>query len=225
MLFSFCLINDLIALNLGYTVQYRKPRKMNKLSTAEHSMSLEDQATLMKGVVSNEAAAFAELSQRFRPFVFSIVYGVLNDLEDAEDVTQDVFMSIWRKASAWSPSRGSLTAWVASIARNRAIDIIRSKNRRSSGNKRYQEECKVDVGAFADSAADSVSKSEEHEIARLAVGELCTGQREAIELTYFHGLSQSEVSERMGLSLGTTKSRIRRGVSKLREKVPFRLSA
>ena len=85
----------------------------------------------MEGVSGQDGAAFDALCLRFRPLIYATVYRIINNPQDAEDITQDVLLSIWKKAGSWDASKGKLSTWIASIARNRSIDVIRNKNRRA----------------------------------------------------------------------------------------------
>jgi RNA polymerase sigma-70 factor (ECF subfamily) len=193
---------------------------MNKNSTSKYAMTAAEQLELMEAVVTNTPEAFETLCARFRPLIFSTIYRVLNNSLDTDDVAQEVLLTIWKKSSSWDPSKGSLSTWIASIARNRAIDLIRKKNRRSEHQKKYQEQNSIESSRYEESACEQLLQTEAQRITRNAVVELSPEQREVIELAYFQGLTQVEVSKRVGLPLGTAKARIRRGVKKLREKVP-----
>jgi RNA polymerase sigma-70 factor (ECF subfamily) len=196
---------------------------MNNKLTLKYAMTTADQLELMEAVVANTPGAFDSLCTRFRPLIFSTIYRVVNNAPDTEDVAQEVLVTIWKKSSTWDPSKGSLSTWIASIARNRAIDVIRKKNRRSQYQKKYQEQSNIESRRYEESACEQLLQFEAQRITRDAVVKLAPEQREVIELAYFQGLTQLETSERTGLPLGTAKARIRRGVKKLRERVPDNL--
>ncbi len=189
-------------------------------------MTKEEQISMMAAVVARKESAYDALCRQYRPLIYATVYRVINNPQDAEDLTQEVLLSVWKKADTWVPSKGKLSTWIASIARNRAIDAIRSKQRRSALRDRVQEEeGPLDAGRLEESARDQIFRTEAHRIARAAVVNLTHEQREAIELAYFEGLTQSEVAERIGIPVGTAKARIRRGVQRLRVTVPVKLKA
>lgn len=173
-----------------------------------------------------EEPAFDALCLQFRPLIYATVYRVINNPQDAEDTTQEVLLSIWKNADSWDASKGKLSTWIASIARNRAIDVIRSKNRRAAlRDKAEQEKTALDLATLNESAREKLYQVEAYRIARAAVVELTFEQREAVELAFFEGLTQSEVAERIGIPVGTAKARIRRGVQRLRTIVPQRINA
>lgn len=199
---------------------------MNKSKTNQFTMTKAEETLMMKGVAAHEEPAFDALCRQFRPLIYSTVYRVINNPQDAEDITQDVLLSIWKKAGSWEATKGKLSTWIASIARNRAIDVIRSKNRRAALRDRVEEEKGgLDAATLEESAREKLFASEAHRITRSAVVELTSEQREAVELAFFEGLTQSEVAERIGIPVGTAKARIRRGVHRLRAIVPQRLNA
>lgn len=181
-----------------------------------------DEVEMLRRVARGERAAFAELHDRFSGVVYSTVYKVLNNVQDTEDVAQEVFAQIWKKAKSYDRKLGKPLTWIATMSRNRAIDRIRSKQRRSRLNGSFEEMSKVEVSTQRDDQRDMIDIRERGELVRSAVLELTPEQREAIELAYFGGLSQSQVAENLGQPLGTVKARIRRGLHRLRETVESR---
>jgi len=146
-------------------------------------------------------------------------YKVLNDQTDAEDVLQDVFIQIWDKASLYDPRRGKPLTWALTLTRNKAIDRLRSAQRRYRLKDEVEKEYKaVDQKEEVDSV-DQVYALEKGQMIREAVASLSKDQQVAIELAFFKGLTQNEVAEKLGEPLGTIKARIRRGMIKLREMI------
>ena len=130
----------------------------------------------------------------------------------AEDVVQETFLAVWRQAGSFSPERGSIRAWLFSIARHRAIDITRGRSFR-------RERISLDEIGFEPRSPDvwqEVSRGLDRARVRQAVATLPESQREAIMLAYFGGQTQQEISENTGLPLGTVKGRMRLGLQKLR---------
>lgn len=136
---------------------------------------------------------------------------------------QEVLVQIWNKAHLYEPRKGKPLTWLATMARNRAIDRIRSKQRRSRLNDDFEVENKSVQPEFDDSVSEKLEDKERNQIIHKAVNRLTDDQREAIELAYFGGLTQTEVAERLHEPLGTIKARIRRGVSRLETLVKQRL--
>jgi len=148
---------------------------------------------------------------------------VLNDQQDAEDILQDVMIALWQKAHLYEPSKGKPLTWVTTMARNRAIDRIRAKQRRSRLYDDFESEHKVSQPELEPSASENLDVQEQGEVLRRAMRSLTDDQREALQLAYFSGLSQSEVAKKLREPLGTVKARIRRGVNRLESLVRERL--
>ncbi len=165
---------------------------------------------LLARVSAGDERAFARLCDVFTGPVLGEALRHLGDRAAAEDVTQEVFLRIWRNAHSFDPERGSAEAWIATIARNAARDALR---RRSA--------VAVDESSErADPAADpprEVSDAAEAVVLQAAVASLAPPLREVIELAYWQGLSQTEIAERLGDPLGTVKTRTRRALALLAE--------
>jgi RNA polymerase sigma-70 factor, ECF subfamily len=178
---------------------------------------------LLRRIANGDRRSFQELHARFAGLVYATVYQVLRDHQDAEDVSQDVFLSLWKKARLYHGSKGEPLTWVASMARNRAIDRLRSKERRA----RLREAVQNDPDRVAPNpepdAGLLTSVRERGGIVRSAVMQLTAEQRQVIEMAYFAGLSQSQIAKRIAAPLGTVKARLRRGLGKLRGLVQSRL--
>lgn len=150
-----------------------------------------------------------ELYDRYSPLVYSVALRVLGDTGNAEDVLQEVFMQLWRNPDVFDSSRGNLGAWLAVIARNRAIDALR--RRKPDTNL---EDVIVSVNHDVSAAAD---RSRAMQKVREILGGMPGPQREALELAYFEGLSHTEIASKTGEPLGTIKTRIRAGLLSLRK--------
>ena len=165
---------------------------------------------LLARVSAGDERAFARLCDVFTGPVLGEALRHLGDRAAAEDVTQEVFLRIWRNAHAFDPERGSAEAWIATIAPNASRDALR---RRSA--------VAVDESSErADPAADpprEVSDAAESVVLQAAVASLAPPLREVIELAYWQGLSQTEIAERLGDPLGTVKTRTRRALALLAE--------
>lgn len=191
----------------------------------EHVWDDETRATadLLRRIGGRDVAAFQEFFRRFSGLIYSTIHRALNDHQDSEDIMQEVLVQIWQKAHLYQPSKGKPLTWVTTMARNRAIDRIRSKQRRARLNDEFEQEVKPLQPEFEEDASDVVTSHEKDRVVRRAVMELTADQREAIHLAYFAGLSQSEIAERLKEPLGTVKARIRRGVQRLEQTVKRRL--
>jgi len=149
----------------------------------------------------------------------SLIYGVVNRIlqnrEDAEEVTLDVYTQVWRSAKDYSPERGSPATWLIMLARSRALDRARSRQRRPSGDAPLEELAELrSAEALPEETAVS---GQQRRLVLQAMATLAPEQRLAIELSFFGGLSHSELAEKLGEPLGTVKTRIRLGMTKLRQ--------
>ena len=167
--------------------------------------------------------AFQDFYRKFKGLLYATIYRVLNDHQDTEDIMQEVLSQIWQKAHLYEPAKGKPLTWVTTMARNRAIDRIRSKQRRSKLNNDFELESKPLQPEFVDDTSDLISAKENDAVVQSAVLELTDQQRVAIQLAYFGGLTQNEIAERLCEPLGTVKARIRRGVQRLEQVVRRRM--
>jgi RNA polymerase sigma-70 factor (ECF subfamily) len=173
---------------------------------------------LLRQIAGGDRSAFAEFYDRHSTLMFSVASKILNDATEAEDVLQEAFLQIWEKAGKFDPKLGKASSWAAILVRNKAVDKIRASQRRT----RLAEEAGT-AHAIAEEVADTVNETlHGHEQAKLiqsAIVELPGEQRQAIELAYFSGLTQDEISKKLNTPLGTIKARIRRGLLKLRDQL------
>lgn len=165
--------------------------------------------SLVSAIRSGDENAMALLYDRYSSIVYSVALRVLSDTGAAEDVLQEVFMQLWRNPGVFDSSRGSLGAWLAVIARNRAIDALR---------KRHPETDIADVivSVEPDMAGDA-ERARVMEKVLGALGAMPLAQRSALEMAYFEGLTHTEIAAKTGEPLGTIKTRIRAGLLALRK--------
>jgi RNA polymerase sigma-70 factor (ECF subfamily) len=149
------------------------------------------------------------LYDRYSSIVYSVALRVLGDTGRAEDVLQEVFMQLWRNPGVFDSSRGNLGAWLAVIARNRAIDLIRKRQPET-------DIADVIVSVEPDMAGDA-ERARAMEKVRGALEDMPTAQRSALEMAYFEGLTHTEIAAKTGEPLGTIKTRIRAGLLALRK--------
>jgi RNA polymerase sigma-70 factor (ECF subfamily) len=176
---------------------------------AEISEETRADVSLIDRVVSRDPTAIAELYDRHNRLLFGLILRVLQDRGEAEDVLQEVFLSVWTRASTYRAAAGPPIAWLVGIARNRAIDRLRA-----IGVRVHAVEA-----ARSPAAADSPeSQLERGEVAR-AIAALPAEQRVLIENAYYLGLTHSELADRFKLPLGTVKTRVRTGMLALRQQL------
>jgi RNA polymerase sigma-70 factor (ECF subfamily) len=159
---------------------------------------------------AGDEQAFATFYGRFAPGLFSMIYAILHDQKESEDVLQEAFVQMWKRAATYDPARSSLFTWAVMIARHKAIDRLRSRQRRT----RLVEAAD---GATVEHSDNVLARSDERELVRAAMAKLGAEQREAIDLAFFAGLTQTQIADKLGAPLGTVKARIRRGLLALRE--------
>ena len=171
----------------------------------------------LRGVANGDRQCFHLLFDRFENLVFVTIQRVLNDREDSEDVMQEVFAMVWRKAAMYAPEKGKPATWLASMARNRAIDRLRMKQRRARLRDDFEKESGVrQQSHHVATGADLAVRRERCAEVRGAVLALAPDQQEAIRMAYFDGMTQKDIAKELGKPLGTVKARIRRGMAKLR---------
>lgn len=172
------------------------------------------------GIANGDRECFHNLHERYAGLLYSTIYKVLNDHSDAEEVLQEVFFSLWRKAGQFHQSRGRPVTWLNSMARNRAIDRIRAKQRRAKLRDGFTVEQEVNPASPETiSGIQAATRRDNCRAVRSAILELTPVQREAIEMAYFEGKTQKEIARQLGEPLGTVKARIRRGLAKLKDTV------
>ena len=178
-----------------------------------------DDAALMTQVAQAHSAALSELYDRYGRMVFSLAFRITGSSETAEEVTQDVFVQVWRFAEHYDARQGKLTTWLSSVTRNRAIDILRQQNVRPEGHADSMDDDLFSLNDPASEAAvePSVELRLQQEQVRQALEQLPAEQRQVLALAYFMGMTQQEISEKLSQPLGTVKTRIRLGMIKLKD--------
>jgi RNA polymerase sigma-70 factor (ECF subfamily) len=175
---------------------------------------------LVARVAGGDDDALGAIYDRYGGAVYSLALRIVRDGATAEEVTQEVFVRLWRAAASFDPAKGKVSTWLLRIAHNLALNEIRRQKSRPQVAQAFDWD--VDGAALADtdSGGDPAAMAwlrERSELVRGAIAELPEAQRRAIELAFFGGLSQSEVATALAEPLGTVKSRIRVGMARLRE--------
>jgi len=176
---------------------------------------LEDEE-LMQRLFYRDLQAFRALYSRYGNLVYSASLRIVRDAQIAEDMAQEIFLRIWRKPESYEPRRGRFVTWLTSVTRNRAVDEVRRRARRSRHElPPADEERDLPDPAGNDPALAAEAADQRRRILAALAG-LPPEQREIIELAYFGGLTQVEIAERLQQPLGTVKTRTRLGMQKLR---------
>jgi RNA polymerase sigma-70 factor (ECF subfamily) len=168
----------------------------------------------MAAVARGERDSFARLYDLVIPVVFGLIRRLLRDPSQSEEVTQEVMVEVWRTAPRYDPTQGSAMGWILTIARRRAIDRIRSEQ---AQRDRVERVAPGQIEREHDQVSEAVLRSSDRGAVSHALATLGDLQREAIELAFFGGLTQSEIAGRLGVPLGTVKTRIRDGMLRLKE--------
>jgi RNA polymerase sigma-70 factor, ECF subfamily len=156
--------------------------------------------------------AFAELYDLTLRRVYGTVLRVLRSPEHAEEVTQEVYVDIWRQAPRYAPDKGSVMGWIATMAHRRAVDRVRSVSSETARDERYAYSGQE---RESDEVWESVAQQNDVERVREALVTLTPIQQQAVQLAYYDGLSQSQISAALQLPIGTVKTRIRDGLRRL----------
>ena len=181
-------------------------------SMRRHLAHLSDEA-LVALVARGDEPALAELYDRVGRVAYGLAFRVLRDDRLAEDAVQEAFLGVWRTAAGFRAERAKASTWILTLVHRRAVDSVRREERRKADPL---DDATADL-ATSESAEDAAWLGFERERVQAGLKQLPHAQREAIELAYYGGFSQSELSERLGVPLGTIKSRMFAGLAQLRE--------
>ena len=186
-------------------------------------MQSEQQVTedieLIQKIGTGDRASFEEFYRRYAALIYSTALRVLNQQSDAEDVMQDVMFMIWEKSPMFDSTRGKPLTWAITMTRNKAIDRLRSIQRRLRLQDEVEKEASQSPYFTEQAPTSSLEATEQSRMVRSAVMKLNKEQREVIELSYFGGMTQQEIAARIQSPIGTVKARIRRGMLRLKKLV------
>ncbi len=163
----------------------------------------------MERIREGDEAAFAALYDRYARQVFSLALGILRELEAAEDVTQEVFLALWRGAARFDPRRGTPEAWILTLAHHKSVDALRRRKIRRA-------EPLSDSAVGPEDPMEEALRALQSAQVRAALEALPPTQREILALAYYGGLTQRDIARRLALPLGTVKTRMRDGLLRLR---------
>jgi RNA polymerase sigma-70 factor (ECF subfamily) len=172
---------------------------------------------LARRLQRREPDAMEDLYDRFGRLAYSVILAIVRDSSTAEDLVQETFLRVWNRIQAFEPGRGALGPWLLAIARNRAIDHVRSSAARVDRNA-FELDVREHPSLFVDMARE-VENTDHARVIRKAILKLNPNQRKVIELAYYEGLSQTEMATRMDQPLGTVKTWVRGALAILREEL------
>ncbi len=171
---------------------------------------------LIAAICKGEESAIEVLYERYHRYVYALAYRILHDPLASEDIVQDAFLSIWRKASSYQAQNGSVQSWIQAIVRHRAIDKIRASAHRDYQWTPLQADNEQDPPSEEPDVWEQAWQSEQHRIIHEVMEQIPGEQRMVIELAYFGGLTHAEISEQYQIPLGTVKGRMRLGLQKMK---------
>lgn len=175
--------------------------------------SVANDVELLKAIAARDEAALAQLYDRYRVILFGLLVRILNSREEAEDVLQETFLQVWRRAADFDETRGRPFTWLVTVARSRGIDRLRTL----AARERTAVAAARDEAEVISDAASDAFRSEQRALITNALDHLPDEQKQTLLLAYFDGLTQSEIAARLNAPLGTVKTRMRTGMMKLRE--------
>ncbi len=210
--------NGIPCMAVGVTFPLVNPKPLS----SSYSSQEPDDAALIARMGSGDEQALGILYDRWQSAVRTVALRIVQDAMDADDVVEDVFWQVWRQAGRFDAGRGGAGTWLLTIARSRSLDRLRSlrRSREDTGLEGMEDDSRGDALAVA--APDPMAAadlSERGALVREALATLPVEQREALELAYFDGLSQSEIAERLRQPLGTVKTRMRLALRKLKDRL------
>jgi len=176
--------------------------------------------TLVELAAQGQERALGILYDRYSSPLYAVAYRITGERADAEEVVLEAFAQAWREAVRFRSEKGSVIAWLTMICRSRALDLVRARGRRArlvQSAATGEPEGAVAMGGAGPNPADRVACQERARRVAEALATLSPPQREAIELAYYEGLSQSEIADRLAQPLGTIKTRVRLAMEKLRD--------
>src|SRR5438874_2701213 len=194
----------------GGVISLRGRRHERRQTTARELAHLSDEAVLAL-IARSDEQALAELYRRFGRLAYGLALRILRDDALAQDAVQEAFLGVWRAAGRFKAERAKPSTWLLTLVHRRAVDLVRREERRRTEPLQSETE---PVGA---EATDEAELATERETIREALRRLPPEQREAIELAYYGGYTQSELADRLGQPLRTIKSRMFTGLARLRE--------
>jgi len=203
-------------LPFGVDINGRKPRAPESQRITDYATATDERLVIALDV--RDERALEAIYDRYGDYVYSICLRMVGDVQLAEDLSQEVFLRLWRRPDLYDVSRGRFLTWLLSVARNRAIDERRSRGRRFRHETPPSENSEEILESVPTSETrDMAVLSEERVVVQRALATLPPEQRLAIQLAYFGGYTQQEIAEGLHQPLGTVKTRIRLGLHKLRQ--------
>lgn len=179
--------------------------------------SAQDDIALMKAVSIQDQTAFSTLYDRYARVMYSLAFKILGSVEESEEVVLDVFSKVWKNSQSFDATRGRVDGWLFMMTRSRCLDRLRAKQRQQKVKDSSQLQIKTSGPEASKTPEQYLVNQERRERVRKALATIPMEQRSVVELAYFDGLSQSQIAQKLEISLGTVKTRTRLGFSKLKD--------
>jgi RNA polymerase sigma-70 factor (ECF subfamily) len=196
------------------------PRISQRVMASQAERPAMPDRVLVERIAAGDERALGALYDRHGGTAYSLALAIVGERADAEEVVVDAFGQAWRTAGQFDPARGSVAAWLATITRARALDLVRARGRRARiltrAARESTEGLATPLAAAGDDPGMSVEREETRRLVEQSLDELPEAQRRVIELAYFAGLTQTEIAAELREPLGTIKTRMRAGMEKLR---------
>jgi RNA polymerase sigma-70 factor, ECF subfamily len=167
-------------------------------------------------IAAGDRTALSQLYDRYARTIYAIAWKSLNSVEDCEEVVLDVFAQVWRIADRFDPTKGSVEQWIFTLARSRIVDRLRKLQRLHKVNEAISAGKEIEFPTASVDPIEAVEIGERRQQVIAALARIPSAQRQVIELAYYQGLTHTEIAARTGLTLGTVKTRLRLGLSKLK---------
>ncbi len=209
-----------LSLLLPFAQRGGLPPTPRPVTTVSRTAGAPPDRELVAQAASGKDQAIGQLYDRYGTVVFTVAYRILRDEADAEEAVMDTFAQAWRQAHRFAEARGSVAAWLTMIARSRSLDMMRARSRREHHTARAARddpERAPGMGSWRPNPVKAYDHLERRQQVRLALQSLSAPQRQAIELAYYEGLTQTQIADRLQEPLGTVKTRVRTGMEKLRD--------
>jgi RNA polymerase sigma-70 factor, ECF subfamily len=171
---------------------------------------------LLAQIAAGDRMALSQLYDRYARTIYAIAWKSLNSVEDCEEIVLDVFAQVWRIADRFDPAKGSVEQWIFTLARSRIMDRLRKLQRLYKVNEAISSGKEIEFPTASVDPIEAVEIGERRQQVVAALARIPSEQRQVIELAYYQGLTHTEIAARTGLSLGTVKTRLRLGLSKLK---------
>lgn len=190
--------------------------RQGQAKQADGSFAQSTDIELMAAIAAGQEVALERLYERYGRLAYALAYRLLHDSLAAEDIVQEAFLAVWRKAGTYQPQHGSVYSWLQAIVHHRAIDRLRSASNRDQSYTPLEPGIELQTMRTEPDACDQVWQGEQRRLVLSALAQIPPEQRQVIDMAYFGGYTHMEIAELLHLPLGTVKGRMRLGLHKMK---------